>query len=51
MIIDCLIKEKHYILYTMNDNCTTIKAVAKLLLNYIWKFYGLFLLLSLDKSF
>ena len=48
MIIDHLIKKKHYISYTTDDNGTTAEATTYLLLNNVWKLHGLFLSLILD---
>ena len=49
-MIDRLIKEKHYILYTIDKNDTTAKATTYLLLNNVWKFHGLSLLLTSDRG-
>ena len=41
MVIDWLIKEKHYILCTIDGNSITAEATAYLLLNNFKKLYGL----------
>ncbi len=43
-------KERHYILCTIDKNGTTAEAIAYLLLNNIWKLYGLPLSLTSDRS-
>ena len=51
MVIDRLTKEKYYIPYTTDENVTTAKATVYLLLNNIWKLYGLSLSLISDRGF
>lgn len=48
MIVDKLTKKRYYIPYNTNDNNTTTKAIAKSLLNHIWKLFILFLSLILN---
>ena len=48
MVIDRLTKERHYILFTIDKNGIIAEATAYLLLNNIWKLYGLPLFLTLD---
>lgn len=50
MIVNCLLKEKHYIPYTMDNNSIITEATAKLLLNYIGKLHGFLLSFILDKA-
>ena len=50
IVIDYLTKKKHYIPCTTDENGTTIEAIAQLLLQNIWKFYGLPLSLTLDRG-
>ena len=50
MVVDCLIKEKHYIPCTTDENGTTIEATAQLLLRNVWKFHGLPLSLTSDRG-
>ena len=48
MMIDQLTKERHYIPCTIDENDTTAEATTYLLLNNVWKLYGLPLSLTLD---
>ena len=50
MVIDRLIKERHYIPCTTDENGTTAKATAYLLLNNVWKLHGLPLSLTSDRG-
>ena len=50
IVVDRLIKERHYIPYTTNENGTTIEATAQLLLQNVWKLYGLLLSLTSDRG-
>ena len=50
MVIDWLIKERHYISCATNKNDTTTKATAYLLLNNVWKFSSLPLLFTSDQG-
>ena len=50
MVIDRLTKEKHYILCTIDENSIIAEATTYLLLNNVWKFHGLPLLLTLDRG-
>lgn len=49
IVVDYWTKKSHYILYDMDDNSKTIEATIILLLNHIWKLYGLSLLLTIDE--
>lgn len=48
MVIEWLIKEKYYILYTIENNDRTVEIITYSLLNSVWKLYDLLLLLTLD---
>ncbi len=50
IVIDRLTKERHYIPYTIDENGTTVKATAYLLLNNLWKLHDLFLSLTSDQG-
>ena len=50
MVVDCLIKEKHYIPYTTNENGIITEVTTQLLLQNIWKLYSLPLLLTSDRG-
>lgn len=50
MVVDRLIKEKHYIPCTTNENNTTAEATAYLLLDNVCKFHGLLLSLNSDRG-
>lgn len=50
MVIDHLIKERHYIPYTTDNNGTTAEVITYLLLNNVWKLYSLPLLLISDQG-
>ena len=50
IVVDCLIKKRHYILYTINKNGTTTKVTAQLLLYNIWKLYGFASSFTSDKD-
>ena len=50
MIVDCLTKERHYIPCTIDENSTTIKATAQLLLQNVWKLHDLLSSLTLDRG-
>ena len=50
MVVDCLTKEKRYIPCTKDENGITTKVTAQLLLQNIWKLYGLLLLFTSDKG-
>lgn len=43
MVVNQLIKKRHYIPCTTNENSTTVEDTTYLLLNNIWKLYGLLL--------
>ena len=45
-----MIKERHYIPYTIDKNGTTAEATTYLLLNNIWKLHGLPLSLTSDRG-
>ena len=51
MVIDRLIKEKHYILCITDENGTTTEAIAYLFLNNVWKLHGLSLSLISNQGF
>ncbi len=46
IVVDCLIKEKYYIPYSMNENSTTTETTTKLLFQNVWKLHDLLSLLS-----
>lgn len=48
IMIDQVIKKKHYIPSITDKNNTIAKAIAYLLLKNVWKFHGFFLLFSSD---
>ncbi len=50
MVVDCLTKERHYILYTTDENGTTTEATAQLLLQNVWKLHGLPSSLTSDRG-
>ena len=50
MVVDCLTKERHYIPCTTDENGTTTKATAQLLLQNIWKLHSLLSSLTSDKG-
>ena len=50
MVIDCLMKERYYIPCTTDENGTTTKATAQLLLQNVWKLYNLSLSLTLNRG-
>ena len=50
MVVDRLTKKKYYIPCTINKNGITTKATAQLLLQNVWKLYGLPLSLTSDRG-
>lgn len=50
MLINCLIKKKHYISYIIDKNDIIIETIIKLLFYNIYKFHNLFLLLILNRD-
>ena len=50
MVINRLIKEKHYIPYITDKKGTTPEAIAYLLLNNVWKLYSGPLSLALNQG-
>lgn len=50
MVRDYLTKKRYYILCTKDKNGTTIEATTELLLQNIWKLYGLPLSLTLGRG-
>ena len=50
MVIDQLTKKKHYIPCTTDKNGTTAETTAYLLLNNVWKLFGLLLSLTSDQG-
>ena len=50
MVVDRLTKERHYIPCTMDENGTTTKATAQLLLQNVWKLHGLPSSLTSDRG-
>lgn len=48
VVIDPLIKKRHYISYTPNKNDNTVKAIAYLLFKHVWKLHSFSLFLTLD---
>ena len=50
IIVDCLIKKRYYIPYTIDENNIITETIAQLLLQNIWKLYVLLSLLTSDKG-
>ena len=50
MVVDCLIKKRYYIPYTIDKNGTTIEATTQLLFQNIWILYGFLLLFISEKN-
>jgi hypothetical protein len=50
MIIDRLSKMHHYISCTTDDNETTAKEIAKLLIQHVWKLHKLFTIMIFDRE-
>ncbi len=50
IVLDCLTKERHYILYNIDENGITTEVTAQLLLQNIWKLHGLSLSLTSNKN-
>lgn len=50
MIIDCLLKNRYYIPYTIDKNGTITKSIAQLLAENVWKLYHLLWSLTLDRD-
>ena len=50
MVVDCLTKERHYISCTTDENGTTTKTTAQLLLQNVWKLHVLPLFLTSDRG-
>lgn len=48
IVVDCLTKDKHYILCNTNKNGKTTEATTQLLFWYIWKLFGFPLSVPLD---
>ena len=50
MVIDCMMKEKHYILCITDENGITTETTTQLLLWNIWKLHDLLLSLNSDRG-
>ena len=50
MVVDCLIKKKHYIPCAMDKNNSIIEAIGKLFLQNIWKLHSFPLSLTLNRG-
>ncbi len=41
MVVDCLTKERYYILYNIDENNITTEAITQLFFQDMWKLYSL----------
>ena len=50
IIIDKLIKERHYILYIIDNEKTSIKNIIDIFIKYIFRLYRLSILIIFDRN-
>ena len=50
IVIDRLIKERHYIPYTAEEDSTTAKAIADILIREVFRLYDLLALIISDRG-
>ena len=50
MVVDRLLKKRHYILCTKNNNETNAEATANLFLRHVWCYHGLLISLTSDRG-
>ena len=49
-MVDRLIKERHYVLYTIEDNDIFVKSIIEMLIKKVFRLYELLTLIMFDRG-